>query len=115
MAKKLITNIPIKINLEPISKLVEVTQGESIIRLTVEQITALKQLRDGKCTFYSSFPKPKNSFKLMKNYNVLVECAENGSTILLVDNDERNDFKVIFDFLESKRGKIARDREFKNR
>ncbi len=113
MGQKSIINVPIKTNLEPKSRLVLIQQGSNTIKVTVEQIAALKELREGKAENYRSRMKPHNKFKLMKNFNILGECEETDSIIYFQCNEERDDVKTLCDFLENNRGNIARERDFK--
>lgn len=109
-----ISNMPINLSIEPISRLVLVRQGNNSIKLTVEQINGLKRLKMCEIETYQSKVKPKNSFKLLKNFNILAKCIETNS-IILFDTNERKDIDILANFLENNRGKIARDIDLKEK
>lgn len=115
MGKKLISDTPIKLNIEPISRLVTVEQGDNSMVLTYEQITALKALSEGSIETYISTVKPINKFKLLKNYTILVECNETNSTFYLRADDKRNDIEQLLVLQESNKGCIARNKDIKNK
>lgn len=103
-----IDNVPIKTHFEAITRLFVVQQGSNTIKLTKEEITALKQLNECSISTYIGKYKPINKFTLLKNFNILCKCNETNSVILLVNTD----IEYILTESNKYKTKLARDRDY---
>ena len=101
------------LDIEPKTRLLCIHQGDNVMKVTMEQVTALKSIKSGENSngTYASKLLPRNMFKKLPNGTILAECKDqyNESVILL----NRIGCKCIFDYAESHRGRIARDMDFR--
>lgn len=115
MALKPISKEQITLGIHPTTRMLSIKQGENVIHLTRDQVIGLKGLKEGKyeTNMYTSWLSPRNKFRLQPTGCILAECTDeyNQATILI----NSRGYKGIMDYVESHKGRIAWDKEFRRR
>ena len=113
MALKQVSLEQIQLGINPITRMLQVKQGDNVIHLTRNQILGLKNLKENKyeTNTYTSQITPRNKFKLTDSGSILMTCNDqyHEATVLL----NRIGYKGIMQYTEAHKGKIAWDKDIR--
>ena len=119
---------PVQMAVEPQTRLLVVTQGENIIKLTRDDVNSLQKLRNGE--FNEIGPKgekllgafrtkliPQSRCTVDENGNISIVCKDEyeNNSIVLANHKKLNDLQRVLDFVKKNNSRIAWSKEFRGR
>ena len=119
---------PVQMAVEPQTRLLVVTQGENIIKLTRDDVNSLQKLRNGE--FNEIGPKgekllgafrtkliPQSRCTVDENGNISIVCKDEyeNNSIVLANHKKLNDLQRVLDFVKKNNSRIAWAKEFRGR
>lgn len=110
---------PIKLSIEPQTRLLVIKQGKNEVKLTRDAVLGMKRLREGKIEsgVYTSTLVPRNRFTASENGSVSIICKDDweDNVVVLKKHKKFDDYQRVLDYVDNNKTRIAWDREFKGR
>lgn len=110
---------PVQLAIEPQTRLLTVTQGDNVVKLTRDSVIAMKKLRRGefKEGVYTSPTVPRNRFQVSENGYISISCKDNweSNVVIIANHKKLDDLQRILDFVDKNKIRIAWDRDFRGR
>ena len=110
---------PVRLSIEPKTRLLVVEQDGNEIKLTRNQVNNLRKLREGafEDNVFTSTIIPRNRFQMDANGGIVASCLNeiSNDNVTIKRHRKKDDLQRIFDYVEKNKGRIAWDRDFKGR
>ena len=116
---------PIQITLDKRSRLLQLKQGENVVRITRDCVNKLEKLRKGELkdiggkTLNSFTTKlvPLNRCVLAENGYISISCKDEweDNVVIIANHKKLDDLQRIIDFVDKNKTRIAWDRDFKGK
>lgn len=110
---------PVRLSIEPKTKLLVIEQDGNEIKVTRNQVNNLRKLREGSFdgNVFTSTIIPRNRFQMDANGSIVATCINeyNNDTVTIKRHRKVDDLQRIFDYVEKNKGRIAWDRDFKGK
>lgn len=103
------------LSIDPRTRMLNIQDGSSVISMTRDQVIGLKKLREGGNSngVYTSTVSPRNRFSIAPTGAITVECNDEYHRDYMTIN--RLLYKGILSFVETHKGAIAWDRDFRRK
>lgn len=107
---------PVQISIEPKTKLLQLQQGDNVVKITRDVVNNIRKLKEGKydTNTFTSKLTPINKVTLTTDNKITIVCKDDweDNAVVLSKYRKVEDVQRIFDFVERNKAKIAWDRDF---